>query len=66
METGTATHLLEMKEALTSNSILVYPGWRAKVTLHIDASELTAGAALTQERYGWKHVLAYARHGGLD
>ena len=49
-------------EFLTSPLILALPNWEVIFRLHTDASELGAGAALTQETRGAERVIGYASH----
>lgn len=46
--------------ALTPPPILAMPLWDQPFQLHTDASELGAGAALTQTREGSERVVGYA------
>ena len=48
--------------ALTSPPILAMPDWNRPFQLHTDASELGAGAVLTQTHEGSERVLGYASH----
>lgn len=54
--------LAALIEALTSPPILVLPDWEAPFQLHTDASELGAGAALTQDVRGAERVIGYSSH----
>ena len=45
-------------EFLTTPPILALPNWEATFRLHTDASELGAGAALTQDTRGTEQVLS--------
>lgn len=54
--------LAALVNALTSSPILALPGWGTPLQLHTVASELGAGAALTQVVEGAHRVIGYARH----
>ena len=48
--------------ALITHPVLAVPDWNLPVALHTDASELAAGAVLTQEVENRKAPLGYASH----
>ena len=54
--------LAKLIHCLTSPPILILPSWVRAFNLHTDASELGAGAALTQTPEGAERVVAYASH----
>lgn len=52
----------EIIRALTTHPVLATPDWQQPFTLHTDASELAAGAVLTQSIDGREAPLGYASH----
>ena len=54
--------LAALIEILKSPPILALSNWGAKFQLHTDASELGAGAALTQDVRGTERVIGYSSH----
>ncbi|CAM9807790.1 unnamed protein product, partial [Sphacelaria rigidula] len=53
---------VDLKGALMSYPILVYPDWNERLVLHSDASEYAAGAAWAQEANEREWIIEYASH----
>jgi hypothetical protein len=50
-----------LKHKMVTSPILVFPNWRKKFYVHVDASSIALGAVLAQPREGYiDHLLSFA------